>query len=433
MIKKTSNNLYELFDCNSKEELYSLVREKAEQVQPLLNYMDYVKGNIANRNKRIISPEILGQYLGAVELPKDKNGTMLFVDTKHYPLLLEKINLDKRETIIDAMKKGVIAGANSAFLALDSLFPLKEEIEEIKNMMKTLGLKFIDTMHYNDIDKSMYSMEKKDKIYNPGKQNIIHPNKGNSIEYSEKEEYLNFANFYAKKKVMNLDIIKDIDEIKNIMKIGYQHNKQEVFGCISYDKNNRVIKAEDIALGGLNATIVDPRTVLRNLLTIENLKGVAFYHNHPTGDSSPSNEDINITHRLIDNLNNFNIEYFDHFIIGKEKVFSFVDEVFGCESMNIEYQDWTLTREKEEKYNSNIPIKKGDVIKTALSENTIVLKVEADNALLFTGRQFIVAHNIQKEDDFVFWGHGHYYDELDDVYIEPEEEKELDNDWDMEM
>ncbi len=48
--------------------------------------------------------------------------------------------------------------------------------------------------------------------------------------------------------------------------------------------------------------------------------------------------------------------------------------------------------------------KGGDIIKTAWSPKTLVLKVESDNALLFDGEQFVVAHGIQKEGDNVFWG-----------------------------
>lgn len=248
------------------------------------------------------------------------------------------------------MKRGVISGANSAFLAVDSSVNLKSEIGRFDDMMETLGIKLLDTVHCNNVDKTMYSEKGKFEISNYSKRDILtYKNEDKFINYSEKEGYLNYANYYAKTKTKGLDIIKDIEEVKGIMKVGYQHNKQEIFGCITYDKNNEIMEVKDISMGGLNAAIVDSRIILRNLLTVENLKGVAFYHNHPSGDPSPSQEDIGITHRLIKNLKNFDIEYFDHFIIGKEKVFSFVDEVFGYESMNLEYQDLTLAREKEER------------------------------------------------------------------------------------
>lgn len=58
--------------------------------------------------------------------------------------------------------------------------------------------------------------------------------------------------------------------------------------------------------------------------------------------------------------------------------------------------------------------KKGDVVKTSLSDSTLVLRVEKNDALLFDGRQFIVAQGVQKENDEMFWNQGDYYDELPD-------------------
>lgn len=75
-------------------------------------------------------------------------------------------------------------------------------------------------------------------------------------------------------------------------------------------------------------------------------------------------------------------------------------------------------------------ISKGDIIKTALSDNTIVLKVESDNALLFTGSQFVVAHGIQKESDglssIISWIQGTYYDELPDNMFDRNERNHSD-------
>lgn len=63
-------------------------------------------------------------------------------------------------------------------------------------------------------------------------------------------------------------------------------------------------------------------------------------------------------------------------------------------------------------------LSKGDVVKTSLSDSTLVLKVEGNDALLFTGRQFVVAHGVQKDNDEVFWNQGDYYDELPDNVFE---------------
>ena len=74
--------------------------------------------------------------------------------------------------------------------------------------------------------------------------------------------------------------------------------------------------------------------------------------------------------------------------------------------------DWLEGKGKEDEEISITKISKGDIVKTAWCPKTLVLKVEEDKALLFNGNQFVVAHGIQKEGDNVFWGQGHYYDDI---------------------
>ena len=156
LTSKSKNNLYELFDCSSKEELYSLVRERSEKVQPLLNYIDYAKGNIGNKNLPIDSPEILGKYVSSIELPNKDMATIIFTNVKLYPLLLERTRINKKEDIIDTIKKGIEAGATHTFLAVDSLMPLKENIEMFKKMLDTIMLKTVDVTHI--INRSILDM-----------------------------------------------------------------------------------------------------------------------------------------------------------------------------------------------------------------------------------------------------------------------------------
>lgn len=79
-------------------------------------------------------------------------------------------------------------------------------------------------------------------------------------------------------------------------------------------------------------------------------------------------------------------------------------------------------------------IKKGDYIKTGASDHTLVLKVKDEDAILFTGRQFIVAHGIQKEGDMAYWNWGEYYDELpENVFDNDRVAGESEYEWDLEQ
>ncbi|WP_310444719.1 hypothetical protein [Tissierella sp.] len=68
------------------------------------------------------------------------------------------------------------------------------------------------------------------------------------------------------------------------------------------------------------------------------------------------------------------------------------------------------------------------------------MKIGDDDAILFTGHQFIVAHGIQKEGDKAFWNWGEYYDELPDEVFEKNRSKDeskeqlgLEDDWEIEQ
>ena len=98
--------------------------------------------------------------------------------------------------------------------------------------------------------------------------------------------------------------------------------KKEHFKTLILDTKNQIISIENISIGNLNASIVHPREVF-NIAIRKSANAVILVHNHPSGDPTPSTEDINITHRLIDAGNIIGIKVLDHIIIGDNKYISF--------------------------------------------------------------------------------------------------------------
>ncbi len=98
--------------------------------------------------------------------------------------------------------------------------------------------------------------------------------------------------------------------------------KKEYFKIAILDTKNQIISIENISIGNLNASIVHPREVF-NIAIKRNANSIILIHNHPSGDPTPSAEDINITHRLIDAGNIIGINVLDHIIIGDNKYISF--------------------------------------------------------------------------------------------------------------
>ncbi|MBU5455446.1 DNA repair protein RadC [Caproiciproducens sp. MSJ-32] len=98
--------------------------------------------------------------------------------------------------------------------------------------------------------------------------------------------------------------------------------KKEYFKIAILDTKNQIISIENISIGNLNASIVHPREVF-NIAIKRNANSIILIHNHPSGDPTPSEEDINITHRLIDAGNIIGIKVLDHIIFGDNKYVSF--------------------------------------------------------------------------------------------------------------
>jgi DNA repair protein RadC len=77
-----------------------------------------------------------------------------------------------------------------------------------------------------------------------------------------------------------------------------------------------------VSIGNLNASIVHPREVF-NVAIRKSANAIILVHNHPSGDPTPSTEDIDITQRLIEAGHIIGIKVLDHIIIGDNKYISF--------------------------------------------------------------------------------------------------------------
>lgn len=114
-------------------------------------------------------------------------------------------------------------------------------------------------------------------------------------------------------------------KIVNLMMDELRYLKQEHFKIVLLDTKNQIIKIENISVGTLNASIVHPRDVF-NAAIKRHANSMILLHNHPSGDPSPSQEDINITNRLIEVGEIIGIKVLDHIIIGDNRYISFKEK-----------------------------------------------------------------------------------------------------------
>lgn len=101
--------------------------------------------------------------------------------------------------------------------------------------------------------------------------------------------------------------------------------KKEHFKIAILDTKNQIISIENISIGTLNASIVHPRDVF-NISIKKNANAIILIHNHPSGDTSPSKEDVNVTYRLKEAGELLGIKVLDHIIIGDNNYLSFKEE-----------------------------------------------------------------------------------------------------------
>ena len=95
--------------------------------------------------------------------------------------------------------------------------------------------------------------------------------------------------------------------------------EREVFGVMLLNNQHQLIEFNELFFGTIDSASVYPREVVKLVLE-RNASAVIFAHNHPSGDSNPSQADRRITSRLSDALALIDIRVLDHFVIGETPV-----------------------------------------------------------------------------------------------------------------
>jgi DNA repair protein RadC len=97
--------------------------------------------------------------------------------------------------------------------------------------------------------------------------------------------------------------------------------KKEYFLALLLDTRNQLIRIAEISVGSLDSSIVHPREVFKEAISAS-AAAVLFVHNHPSGDTTASKEDIQLTERLVEAGEIMGIDVLDHVIIGGKNYLS---------------------------------------------------------------------------------------------------------------
>lgn len=116
-------------------------------------------------------------------------------------------------------------------------------------------------------------------------------------------------------------VVRCAEDVAAMFMERLRYEKKEHFFSVLLNVRGEVIEADSVSVGQLNSTLVHPREVFRQAVR-RSAAAVVFVHNHPSGDPTPSNEDILTTKRLVECGKLLGIEVEDHIVIGDGRFIS---------------------------------------------------------------------------------------------------------------
>jgi DNA repair protein RadC len=119
--------------------------------------------------------------------------------------------------------------------------------------------------------------------------------------------------------------IRKPSDAANFMMEELRYLKKEHFVCLFLNTKNHVIHRETLSVGTLNASLVHPREVFRAAIKCSSASIICL-HNHPSGDPTPSPEDVTLTRRLQEAGELVGIDVLDHLVIGDNRFISLKEQ-----------------------------------------------------------------------------------------------------------
>ena len=333
--EKKTKNLYEYFNCSSKEELYKLVKNRDPSVKELLNYFKYAikEKDISEKKIKLLNNNQTMEYFKKNNFPEKNYISILVLDSGLK--LLKDVQVHKDTPFPEVFKEFYSPKAMN-YITLSSD---EHEYEKgnIRYKLDSLGYTcFTNFYTYNSQNPKNIVLENSRNGIIDGNEEInrnsssLNPRKEKNINYEQEnahdlvkmQGFDEFTKYITEKELVGLNVIKDEKKIKQLLKIGNQELSYENFKILKYDKGYNISEVVTIGQGGVNYAKVDPKHIYPHLLD-EKLKGIILCHNHPSGAVSPSRADDDITESIRKKAILFDKEVLDHLIVGKEGVYKY--------------------------------------------------------------------------------------------------------------
>ena len=133
------------------------------------------------------------------------------------------------------------------------------------------------------------------------------------------------AHRLARARMLDRPVISSWDALLEYCQTTMAHRETEAFRVLFLDRKNTLIADEELARGTVSHVPVYPREIARRALEL-NASATILIHNHPSGDPTPSDEDIAMTDRIAAALSAVEVTLHDHLVIGKSREVSFRSE-----------------------------------------------------------------------------------------------------------
>ncbi|MEP3345099.1 MAG: DNA repair protein RadC [Litoreibacter sp.] len=130
------------------------------------------------------------------------------------------------------------------------------------------------------------------------------------------------AQSMARSKVMHRDILSSWDALLEYCQTKMAHMEREQFRVLFLDRRNQLLADEALQTGTVDHVPVYPREVVKRALEL-NATALILVHNHPSGDASPSQEDITMTKQVMKGADALGLVLHDHLIVGSAGSYSF--------------------------------------------------------------------------------------------------------------
>ena len=145
-----------------------------------------------------------------------------------------------------------------------------------------------------------------------------------AVKYAQLQALLEIGRRYLDENIERAAALEGPAAVRRYLKAMLRHEASEVFGCLFLDTKHRPLAFEILFRGTIDRASVYPREVVRRAL-LHNAAALILCHNHPSGNSEPSQDDVHLTLSLKRGLALIDVRVLDHIIIGDGEPLSMVE------------------------------------------------------------------------------------------------------------